>query len=80
MQLIKVVRLGNVQVCRLKNDVLFFRLLDCGLWEQAKPLDNKLGYAIPSDKPLVYYIDKWLDSDKLTIELKRLKRGIYAPK
>ena len=80
MILEKLVRLGNVQVCMLKDKVLFFRRLECGLWEQAKPLDNKLGYAIPSDKPLVYNIDEWLESDNLTIKLKRLKLGIFEPK
>ena len=80
MILEKLVRLGNVQVCNLKNNILFFRLLDSGMWEQAKPLDNALGYAIPNDRPLVYYLDEWLDSESLTIKLKRLKLGIYAPK
>lgn len=81
MILEKLVRLVDVQVCLLnKKHVLFFRRLECGLWEQAKPLDNKLAYAIPDDRPLVYNIDKWLDSDDLTINLKRLKLGIFSPK
>lgn len=78
-ELKKVVRIGKVQVCTFKKELVFFKMLDSGIWEQAQALENKLAYHLPTDKLLVYFADDFLNSQSVSVRLKRLKRRVYQP-
>ena len=75
----KIIFIHPVQVCRIGKSLVFFKLLDTGKWEQYVALDNKPAYALPDERPLVYFADAFLDSHNKSVRLKRQKRGIYIP-
>lgn len=83
-QLKKIVKLFNingdlVQVCELKGERLYF-VYELGTWQQCVPDNNTLEYAHPSDRPLVYFADRFLsDRSRLVTQLARMKKGVYEP-
>lgn len=76
----KIIKIDSIQVCKLGDDVLCFKNSVGDVWEQYIALDNAPSYAPTSYRPLVYFVDDFLNSHEKRVKLKRLKAGIYQPK
>ena len=79
-KLTKLVRIDNKQFCHVGNDVICFVLENC-VWVQHTFINNRLVYAVPQDRPMVYHADSFLNSEAQETTLKKLyyyKSGLFT--
>jgi len=74
----KVVRIANVQICTLGNYTVYFKKSDSDYWQQYAPYHNRLAFASDEDKPVILYANTFIESEALTIKVKRLGFKKYA--
>lgn len=81
MKLTKVLRHQDLQICSLKigfkTQQVYFKVLPSGAWEQNVILEGELAFATPDHNPLIYYAERFLNSDEECVSLNRLQKGIF---
>ena len=58
--------------------MIYFKKSESGYWQQYAPYENRLVFACDSDKPMILYANNFLESEDLTIIVKRVGMGRYV--